>query len=408
MTTHDPRQVVEDLRNHLATHDRHLSFLFGAGTSCAVNIAQKPKEGEKPKFKPLIPGIDGLTALCSNHIDEMGKEYSEAWNILLSQCDDDNKTANIENLLTKIRMKIDAIGKDDILVGLNRSKLINLDVNICARIAVTVQPNIPAIIPHNQFALWAKKVNRIKPIEIFTTNYDILFETSLEKERIPVFDGFVGTNSPFFYPECLDDDQLLPNSNWIRLWKLHGSVNWAANQGRIIRSIPNEIGELIFPSYQKYDQSRKQPYISYMDRLSRLLNSDHSLLITCGYSFGDEHLNAILYSALENQNTANIYALQFDDLVENSELVNIAKRFSNLTVIGKNKAVISGEYGSWKLTQPIDNKTHTFMDIAFDSNALVDDQESEKLTYSDLEGNMRLGDFYWFCRFLYSLGVNNK
>ncbi len=43
MITHDPRQVSEDLRNHLAMHDRRLSFLFGAGTSSAVNIAPEIK-----------------------------------------------------------------------------------------------------------------------------------------------------------------------------------------------------------------------------------------------------------------------------------------------------------------------------------------------------------------------------
>lgn len=39
MNAHDPQKVVEDLRNHLATHDRPLAFLFGAGTSYSINIA---------------------------------------------------------------------------------------------------------------------------------------------------------------------------------------------------------------------------------------------------------------------------------------------------------------------------------------------------------------------------------
>ena len=30
----------------------------------------------------------------------------------------------------------------------------------------------------------------------------------------------------FFYPECLDDEAQLPEANWVRLWKLHGSINW--------------------------------------------------------------------------------------------------------------------------------------------------------------------------------------
>jgi len=31
VNTHDPRQVIEDLRNHLAAHDRRLAFLFVGG-----------------------------------------------------------------------------------------------------------------------------------------------------------------------------------------------------------------------------------------------------------------------------------------------------------------------------------------------------------------------------------------
>lgn len=36
MPTHDPRREIEKLRDHLASHDKALMFLFGAGTSCAV------------------------------------------------------------------------------------------------------------------------------------------------------------------------------------------------------------------------------------------------------------------------------------------------------------------------------------------------------------------------------------
>ena len=145
-----------------------------------------------------------------------------------------------------------------------------------------------------------------------------------------------------------------------------------------------------------------------MDRLSRVLNSEHSLLIACGYSFSDEHLNAILYGALDNRNTANIIAFQFQDLEENDLLVDAAVRRSNLTVIGPNAGVISGTWGSWQLTQPVDNRTCAFMDIGFDSNALPEDEGSPAAASADLEGRMRLGDFNWFCRFLNAMGPDIK
>lgn len=411
MSTHDPRQVIEDVRNHLATHDRRISFLFGAGTSSAVNVAPIPPIGEKPKHDPLIPGIDGLTEVCRASVGDIGKNQAAAWEMLVDQCKKDGRPANVENVLSKVRMKIDAIGQGETLVGLDRKNLCGIESTICATIAKTVNPTedkIPNHTPHNEFASWVKKGNRTVPLEVFTTNYDVLFERAFETSRVPVFDGFVGTHLPFFYPECLEDEDQLPKSKWIRLWKLHGSVNWVIEDGargkRIIRSRPTESGELILPSHRKYDESRKQPYVAYMDRLSRILNSEHALLITCGYSFGDEHINAILYGALDNRNTANIIALQFHDLNEKDDLVVAAVRRSNLTVIGRNGGVISGIWGPWQLTQPVDSKTCSFMDIGFDSNALPEDKGSPAAASADLRGRMRLGDFNWFCRFLNAMG----
>jgi len=391
-------------------HDRRLSFLFGAGTSSAVNIALAPPTGEKPRHKPLIPGIDGLTEICRKSSSDLGEDYVKAWDMLVGQCKKNGHRVNVEDILSKVRTKIDAIGEGETLVGLDRAKLISLEKKICATIANTVSPEIPERIPHNEFASWVKKVNRTGPIEVFTTNYDLLFEVAFETARVPVFDGFVGTHHPFFYPECLDDEDLLPKANWIRLWKLHGSVNWVLeNRSRgkwIIRSVPNESGELILPSHRKYDESRKQPYVGYIDRLSRMLNLEHALLITCGYSFGDEHINAILYSALDNRSTANIIALQFSDLKEDDVLVEAAVRRSNLTIIGPNGGVISGIWGLWQLSQPVDNKTCSFMDIAFDSNALPEDKGSPAAASTDLMGRMRIGDFNWFCRFINSMGLD--
>jgi len=412
MITHDPRQVAEDLRNHLAMHDRRLFFLFGAGTSSAVNVAPDPPAGEKPKYEPLIPGIDGLTKLCREAVCDLSTDHEKAWDKLVKQCKKDGRRVNVEDILSNVRMKIDAIGENETLVGLDRGKLIDFENKICTTIAKTVNPEIPENTPHNELASWVRKVNRTEPIEVFTTNYDLLFETAFETERVPAFDGFVGMYHPFFYPECLDDEDLLPTSNWIRLWKLHGSVNWILEDSpkgkRIIRSSPTESGELILPSQRKYDESRKQPYMGYMDRLTHILNFEHALLITCGYSFGDEHINAILYSALDNRNTSNIIALQFQELNEEDSLVEAAVRCSNLTVIGPNGGVISGSWGLWQLSQPVDNKTCSFMDTAFDSNALPEDKGSPAAVSPDLTGRMRLGDFNWFCRFLNSMGGSGQ
>jgi len=411
MSNHDPRQFIEDIRNHLAAHDRRLAFLFGAGTSSAVNISPAPAACEKPKHLPLIPGIELLTIECGDAVRAMGKTQEKAWDTLVKQCTEEGRFPNVENVLSKIRLKIDAIGDKETLLDLDRKKLNDIESMICSTIAKKVSPSeetIPEFIPHSDFAAWVKRVHRSAPLEIFTTNYDMLFERAFEAARVPVFDGFVGTHHPFFYPECLEEEDLLPSPKWIRVWKVHGSVNWlhleTVTGKRIVRSYVDPGGDLILPSHRKYDESRKQPYLAYIDRLSRILNVDHALLITCGYSFRDEHLNALLYGALDNRKSVNVIALQFGDLNQNDDIVKNSIRRSNLTVIGPNAGVISGMWGFWQLTQPVDDKTVSLMDIAFDSNALPEEEASPAAVSPDLGGRMRLGDFNYFCRFLNSMG----
>ena len=267
--------------------------------------------------------------MCGAAVGMLGADHAAAWNALVKQCEQDGPRANVEKVLSNVRMKIDAIGDGETLVGLGRDQLIAIENTICAAIAKKVNPSedrIPKRTPHGDFAVWVKKVNRTAPLEIFTTNYDVLFERAFEASRVPVFDGFVGTYQPFFYPECLDDDNLLPTAKWVRLWKLHGSVSWRLEgevgdeRKRILRGQPSESGEMILPSHRKYDQSRKQPYMAYMDRLSRTLNSEHALIVAIGYGFGDEHINSILYGSLDNRNTANVIALQFEELKEAKRL----------------------------------------------------------------------------------------
>ena len=413
MIKHDPKRVIEDLRNQLAAYDKRLIFLFGAGASSSVNIANKgkPISKEKKIHVPLIPGIEGLTEICAKAVKSIGTPQANAWAKLEDQCEQDNRPANVENILSKIRMKIDAIGEGEELLGLNLKQLSEVEETICAAIGEAVCPTedkIPEEIPHDYFAAWIKKANRIVPIEIFTTNYDLLFERSFEAARVPIFDGFVGTYNPFFAPECVEDDDLRPKAKWINLWKLHGSVNWHIKESKkgqqVVRGSPIKSGEMILPSHRKYDQSRKQPYMAYMDRLTRVMNSEHVLLITCGYNFGDEHINAILYGALDYEKTTNIVALRFNNLQRDDEIVKIASQYSNFSVIGPNAGIISGTWGEWLLSQPIDNRTCSFMDIGFDCNAQPEDVSSPAEESSEMKGKIRLGDFNWFCRFLHEMG----
>lgn len=396
----DPSAVVNLLRNHLATHDQQLAFLFGAGTSSAINIA--PLEpGKKRKYIPLIPAVAALTAMCGDAVSNLGAEYGKAWELIVDECKHNSIDPNIESILSRIRFKISAIGPKDLTLGLDKAKLEILEKEIRKTInekATPEEEKIPETLPHQYFAKWIKDISRKCPIEIFTTNYDILIERSLERSRVPVFDGFTGAYEPYFNGDCFENDFMMPPDNWVRLWKIHGSINWKLSsvfgEKRIIRTSECTDGEMILPSHLKYDESRKQPYQALIDRFRNTLKKDCALLVTSGYSFGDQHINAIIFDALDNNPLTHVISLQYSDLTEDSVIVKEAVSKRNFIVIGRNGGVLHGEWGEWKLKDAVDARTAKFMDVAFDSNGIENNPEEA------LNGHMRLGDFNQFCKFL--------
>ena len=370
MSTHNPQDIVEALRNHLADPNTPLAFLLGAGASCAV-----PKRQDQPddKHEPLIPNINQLTSACEGAACGEGDDFASAWIALSRECVLREEPPTVENILSRVIMKKEAVGEGENLCGLNRTQLTALEDVIRASIVSATAPpeeDIPDQIPHDAFAKWLKLSSRRRAIELFTTNYDVLIERSLERVRAPMFDGFVGSYKPFFHSESLDDTQLLPPAEWIRLWKLHGSVNWEVEElGKELRIIKGDYpgsGQTILPSYLKYQESRKMPYTAMIDRFSKALNQVNSLLITCGYSFGDQHLNSIIHTALDSRQTSNVICLRYGEIAPDDELIKTAIEKPNFTLLAQNGGVISGRWGTWKLLQPLSGKTDNFMQFVFE------------------------------------------
>lgn len=408
MPTHDPRKIVEDLRDHLSQHDTSIAFLFGAGTSCSV--LRKTAAGTPI---PLIPSVEELTNTCKERVRSLdtkngghGTKFASAWEGLAGEAKPSTRNVNIEDILSCVRRKRDAVGLGEKLAGLSKEELETLEEKIKAGIAEEVCPAediFPDKLPHDKLAQWIARIPRKRPVEVFTTNYDIVLERALETERVPFFDGFVGAYRPFFCHDSLNRPEAAPGAGWTRLWKVHGSVNWSRVEMRgrqqIVRTQVTKTGELILPSHYKYDESRKQPYVALVERLDEILSREDTILLVVGFSFSDEHLNAIIFDSLEKKNRPHIYALQFSDPPDTHELVKVAKRRLNLLVMGPRRAVIRGELGDWRLTEPVDDRTAPFMDVSFDSDAGQPDKPDEP----QLTGKFRLGDFCQFCDFLESM-----
>lgn len=391
---HDPKKTLADLRDHLARHDKPLAFLFGAGTSCAIRVG----DGEDSK-EPIIPAVAGLTKLCRDAVAALGTAFEQAWDRIATHCKEHNEDPNVESILSRLRMMLRAIGGADTLCGLTRPDLTKVEETIRKAIAFHVDPDLtslPTETAHRRLGQWLGKTARKHPVEIFTVNYDVLIEQALEAERVPVFDGFVGCFQPFFHGDSLRRAETAPGHNWARLWKMHGSITWRRveqdGRSRVVRGAPDPEGAMIYPSFEKYDESRQQPYSAFAERLSKFLEQDDALLIVCGFSFGDEHINNIIFGALENRPRTHIFALQFEELANDCQLVRRAAARPNIIVIGPETGILQGVRAPWQASEP-----PPFMTDAFELKEVASGSgghEPGKL------GRMKVGDFAAFTSFL--------
>lgn len=89
-------------------------------------------------------------------------------------------------------------------MGLN-----GIDEEICKLTTEVVQARLPGDdTPYHQLATWIGGVPRAHAVEVFTSNYDLLMEQSLEERRVPYFDGFVGSANTFFDVASMEQGNL--------------------------------------------------------------------------------------------------------------------------------------------------------------------------------------------------------
>lgn len=337
----DPSRQLSYLQQCLSSDKKPLGLFLGAGCPMAIRTG--------PELAPLIPDIVGITRIVR---DELEKDTD--CKPLLKIVDehfkkDERANTNVEDMLTHIRALRAVAGKDSVR-RLSAEDLDKLDDVICQRIHQVADKMLPnAETPYHRAASWVDAAQRGNPVEIFTTNYDLLMEQALEDSRVPYFDGFAGVRKPFFDLRAMEEDMLPPR--WARLWKLHGSINWyqVAERG-VFRGTTQEDGgsrRVIHPSHLKYQESRRMPYLAMIDRLRAFLKQPTSTLIFCGYSFRDEHINEVIVQGLQSSQTAIAFALLFGRINEYLQAAALARTQSNLNLLARDGGVIGAQKVMW-------------------------------------------------------------
>ena len=340
-TVHNPDQHMQALRTIVAQGRKRMGLLIGAGGPAGMCDA----DGNYP----LIPAVEGLTANVLKALDGQYGNQIAALKAELVKHD-------IETILSRIRSFAGVLGATPVH-GLDGAGFKAFGDAVCQHIGKAVNVRLPSgrRTAYHDITSWITGVARDHPVEVFTTNYDQLFEEAFETHRSPYFDGFAGGREPFFDPVSVASNNLPPR--WTRLWKLHGSLGWQANErGEVVRTGSCEATHLVFPEHLKYDQTQKAPYAALFDRLRAFLETPDTLLITSGFSFADAHISARIDEALASNPSASVFAFQFKNLAEEEAACDIAGRRSNFTVYARDKAVVNGVEGAWQLPAELPSK----------------------------------------------------
>lgn len=325
---HDPERVTRELAGKLSTRARHVCMLLGAGASVAAGL----------------PTIADLEALVETALPlDLRPAYQSQ-----------RSGRNLEQALSRIRKIRTLLGPGETLSGMDADQAARLDAAICAAVTNAVDATGRDISAFVHLASWAGRMETHRPIELFTVNYDLLIEAGLEEIGVPYFDGFVGGVKGRFAAELIEPSEGRPETRlpvgFVRLWKLHGSTNWTpstiGHRTEIVRTA-RAMGDAvaIYPSDEKYDDSRRLPFVALMDRFRRALLEPETLTVVCGYSWGDEHLNEMLFDAAQRHPRSEIVALCFAAIPP--AVAERASATRNLVALSPNEAIIDGQSGEW-------------------------------------------------------------
>lgn len=152
-------------------------------------------------------------------------------------------------------------------------------------------------------------------VQLYTTNYDTLFEQAAQRLNYTIIDGFSFSYPRVFNGSNFDKDLVYRKHTRVKqedsfvpgvfqLFKLHGSVDWEKRpDGCILQRENVERPCIIYPASEKYESSYEQPYFEMMSNLQHTLREEGTFLIIAGFGFQDKHIQNIIREAtFQNHN----------------------------------------------------------------------------------------------------------
>lgn len=201
-----------------------------------------------------------------------------------------------------------------------------------------------------------------KQATIFTTNYDLFIEKASVSfpalklndgfTRVPSLDNRTEYSSRNFFNTTYNTGNLYNYKveiPCINLIKLHGSLSWKKDGDEIVYSVANknllpeektvaqitqfnESYAVVLPQTTKFRTTlMDRTYYELLRIYANELDRENTLLVTFGFSFGDEHIRDITRRALKNP-TLRLVAFAFSEAARDS-VEDIFNGHNNVDII---------------------------------------------------------------------------
>lgn len=319
---------------------RHVALLTGAGSSVMC--------GGKVR--------GGLWDACKDTIEQIGKHFPDRF----KQC---SESKDIESFLS-YAVQFDAIT--------NKEGLSELIVKLKSEIRQACTLQLDGCAHEEMLKKMTARKATLPRAEIFTTNYDTLFEQAARNAGIILIDGFSFSqprtfSGRFFDLDIVDRERTRVKaeenyvSNVVHLHKLHGSLDWAKHGEEIVQCevAAAEDPLIIYPSDDKYAESYDQPYFEMMARFQSVLREKDCLLMVVGYGFADKHINSAIIEAVRQNPSFHLLVVDYGIEVEGKkdlaiDLSSYKKLFGD---IRSNVTLVQGSFAGFAGNIPL-NKAY--------------------------------------------------
>jgi SIR2-like domain len=274
---------------------RHLLVLSGLGTSRCIEL----EEGA-----PLAPTMADLwTAVKAAN--------AETFSQVLASIEWGKSSENVELLLSRCAMEEELRPNDQL------KQFIAAGEKAIAKSCNFITPETELGVHELFLRKIARRSTKLPRAQIFTTNYDLAFETAAARIGFAVIDGFSATSPSQFDPVAFDRDLARRDlsdpakpidwvPNVMQLHKLHGSIDWLDANGVIQRGTPGERPVIIYPRSNKFEASYQQPFLELMSRYQAGLRREGTGLMVAGSGFEDRHLAEPFLAAVRGNIGINI------------------------------------------------------------------------------------------------------